>query len=30
MSTNKLKLVWLVARRELRDQLRDWRVLLPM
>ncbi len=27
---NKLKLVWLVAGRELRDQLRDWRVLLPM
>lgn len=27
---NKLKPVWLVARRELRDQLRDWRVLLPM
>ncbi|MDD2923463.1 MAG: stage II sporulation protein M [Anaerolineales bacterium] len=30
MSTNKLRLVWLVARRELRDQLRDWRVLAPM
>ncbi len=30
MSANKLKLVWLVARRELRDQLRDWRVLAPM
>lgn len=27
---NKLKPVWLVARRELRDQFRDWRVLLPM
>lgn len=26
----KLKLVWLVARRELGDQLRDWRVLFPM
>jgi len=26
----KLKLVWIVARRELRDQFRDWRVLLPM
>ncbi len=26
----KFKLVWLVARREMRDQLRDWRVLLPM
>lgn len=23
-------LVWLVARRELRDQLRDWRILLPL
>lgn len=27
---NKLKPIWLVARRELRDQLRDWRVLAPM
>jgi len=27
---NKFKPVWLVAKRELRDQLRDWRVLLPM
>jgi uncharacterized membrane protein SpoIIM required for sporulation/ABC-type transport system involved in multi-copper enzyme maturation permease subunit len=27
---NKLKLVWLVAGRELRDQFRDWRVLAPM
>lgn len=27
---NKLRPVWLVARRELRDQLRDWRVLTPM
>ncbi len=26
----KFKPVFLVARRELRDQLRDWRVLLPM
>jgi uncharacterized membrane protein SpoIIM required for sporulation/ABC-type transport system involved in multi-copper enzyme maturation permease subunit len=26
----KLQPVWLVARRELRDQLRDWRVLAPM
>lgn len=26
----KLRPVWLVAWRELRDQLRDWRVLLPM
>src|SRR5512139_3017575 len=25
-----LKPVWLVARRELRDQLRDWRVLFPL
>jgi uncharacterized membrane protein SpoIIM required for sporulation len=29
MST-KLKLVWIVAYRELRDQFRDWRVLMPM
>lgn len=27
---NKLRPVWLVARRELRDQFRDWRVLAPM
>lgn len=27
---NKLRPVWLVARRELHDQLRDWRVLAPM
>ena len=27
---SKLKLVWLVAGRELRDQFRDWRVLAPM
>jgi ABC-type transport system involved in multi-copper enzyme maturation permease subunit len=27
---NKLFPVWLVARRELRDQLRDWRVLFPL
>ena len=27
---NKLGPVWLVARRELRDQFRDWRVILPM
>jgi uncharacterized membrane protein SpoIIM required for sporulation/ABC-type transport system involved in multi-copper enzyme maturation permease subunit len=26
----KLRPVWLVARRELRDQLRDWRVIIPM
>lgn len=26
----KLKPIWLVARRELKDQLRDWRVLMPM
>jgi uncharacterized membrane protein SpoIIM required for sporulation len=26
----KLKPVWLVAKRELRDQLRDWRVLFPL
>lgn len=28
--SNKLKFVWLVAGRELRDQFRDWRVLAPM
>ncbi|MBE7435017.1 MAG: stage II sporulation protein M [Anaerolineales bacterium] len=27
---NRLRPVWLVAKRELRDQFRDWRVLLPM
>jgi len=27
---NKLRPVWLVASRELRDQFRDWRVLAPM
>src|SRR5690606_20362468 len=27
---NKLRPVWLVARREIRDQFRDWRVLMPM
>lgn len=27
---SKLKLVWLVAGRELKDQFRDWRVLTPM
>ncbi len=27
---NKLRLVWLVAGRELKDQFRDWRVLVPM
>ena len=27
---NKLRLVWLVAGRELKDQFRDWRVLMPM
>jgi len=27
---NKLNLVWLLAKRELKDQLRDWRVLTPM
>jgi len=26
----QLKLVWLVAYRELRDQLRDWRIIFPM
>jgi len=27
---SKFRPVWLVAKRELRDQLRDWRVLAPM
>lgn len=27
---NKFRPVWLVARRELLDQLRDWRVIIPM
>ena len=27
---SKLRLVWLVAGRELKDQFRDWRVLTPM
>lgn len=27
---NKLRPVWLIAGRELKDQLRDWRVLMPM
>ena len=27
---NDLRLTWLVARRELRDQLRDWRILVPL
>jgi uncharacterized membrane protein SpoIIM required for sporulation/ABC-type transport system involved in multi-copper enzyme maturation permease subunit len=27
---NKLRPIWLVAGRELRDQMRDWRVLAPM
>ncbi len=26
----QLRLTWLVARRELTDQMRDWRILLPM
>src|SRR5262249_36592587 len=25
-----LKMIWLVARRELRDQFRDWRILSPL
>ena len=27
---NKLRPVWLIAKRELRDQLRDWRILSPL
>jgi uncharacterized membrane protein SpoIIM required for sporulation/ABC-type transport system involved in multi-copper enzyme maturation permease subunit len=30
MTRKDLKLTWLVARRELVDQLRDWRILMPM
>lgn len=26
----KLQYVWLLSRRELRDQLRDWRILMPL
>ena len=27
---NSLRPVWLIAKRELRDQLRDWRILSPL
>jgi ABC-type transport system involved in multi-copper enzyme maturation permease subunit len=27
---DKLRPVWLISKRELRDQLRDWRILLPL
>ncbi len=27
---NDLKMIWLVAGRELRDQFRDWRILSPL
>ncbi len=27
---DNLQMVWLIARRELRDQLRDWRILFPL
>jgi hypothetical protein len=27
---SKLRPMWLVSMRELRDQFRDWRVLVPM
>lgn len=30
MTRKDLKLTWLVARRELLDQMRDWRILMPM
>jgi uncharacterized membrane protein SpoIIM required for sporulation/ABC-type transport system involved in multi-copper enzyme maturation permease subunit len=30
MKRKDLRLTWLVARRELVDQLRDWRILMPM
>lgn len=28
--TGKIRIVWLIARRELRDQFRDWRIIIPM
>ncbi len=28
--SEQLALTWLIARRELRDQMRDWRILMPM
>ncbi len=28
--TDGLRMIWLVARRELRDQFRDWRILFPL
>lgn len=28
--SDNLRMVWLVAWRELRDQLRDWRIIIPM
>lgn len=30
MKREDLRLTWLVARRELTDQMRDWRILVPM
>jgi len=30
MKREELRLVWIVTSRELRDQLRDWRILTPM
>ena len=27
---DQLSMAWLVAKRELRDQFRDWRVIVPM
>lgn len=30
MTRQNFSLVWLISRRELRDQLRDWRVLFPL
>jgi uncharacterized membrane protein SpoIIM required for sporulation/ABC-type transport system involved in multi-copper enzyme maturation permease subunit len=28
--SDNLRMVWLIARRELRDQFRDWRILFPL
>ena len=25
-----LQMIWLISRRELRDQFRDWRILFPL
>ncbi|MEW5940049.1 MAG: ABC transporter permease subunit, partial [Chloroflexota bacterium] len=30
MMTERMRYVWLISKREFRDQLRDWRILLPL